>query len=518
VGSGRIANNCRAQTGVHLGVSATNDRQCSLDLRLATYVPESSVRRTGFKKRQGVQDTHGVNARSPELPRPGHYERNGATIRRVRWKSKNLILGITLLAAPVAAIAEEKDVPPLVSVAVRETFDAWAVPAGVDPSTAILSKFQLSGTLSGDKIGLPGWSAHAQIFRFDGQSLSSHLGDIQTADNLEAVPFTRLFEAWLARQWGKENRSIALRVGLIDLNSQFDSVDPASFFINSSHGIAPDLSRSGANGPSIYPVSSAGMTLTAVPSSRWTLRVGLFDGVPGDPERPRAFVAQRFGRHDGLLTIGQVDYQLSKDSRVEGGVWRYSAAVPSIDGCPAHDVGAYASIEAPVPVGPRVTGWVRAGLADKHTQTVAGYLGLGAVQQGTFSGRPDDRLGFAIAHAVIGSPAVDAFSLHRAETSFEVSYQVKISERVAVQPDVQYIHHPAGIANAPDALGIGLRLVLSTGFPKKPQANDPADPTVPPDGAPTTAPADAPNTANPASTPAGLTERAPFKNLGPTPD
>ena len=123
------------------------------------------------------------------------------------------------------------------------------------------------------------------------------------------------------------------------------------------------------------------------------------------------------------------------------------------------------------------------------------------MQQGTFSGRPEDRLGFAIAHAVIGSPAVEAFSLHHAETSFEVTYQVKITERIAVQPDVQYIRHPAAVANAPDALGFGLRLVLSTGFPKKPQANDPTDPTVPPDGAPTTAPADAPNTANSASTP-----------------
>ena len=119
------------------------------------------------------------------------------------------------------------------------------------------------------------------------------------------------------------------------------------------------------------------------------------------------------------------------------------------------------------------------------------------MQQARFRGRPDDRLGFAIAHAVIGLPAVASFSLHRAETSVEASYQFKLGERIAIQPDVQYIHHPAAIANAPDALGFGLRIVLSTGFPKKPQATDPTDPTVPPDGAPTTAPADAPTTAAP---------------------
>jgi hypothetical protein len=121
-----------------------------------------------------------------------------------------------------------------------------------------LNKLQIAAFLSGDHFGLPGWKAHAQLFRFDGQSLSQNLGDIQTADNLEAPPVTRLFEAWISRQWGRDNRSLTLRAGLIDLNSQFDSVDPASLMINSSHGIGPDLSRSGQNGPSIYPVSALG--------------------------------------------------------------------------------------------------------------------------------------------------------------------------------------------------------------------------------------------------------------------
>ena len=399
-------------------------------------------------------------------------------------------------------LAAAKDVPPTISVAIRETFDAWAVPIGSNPGTSVLNKFQISGTLSGDKIGLPGWSAHAQIFRSDGQLLSDRMGDIQTADNLEAVPVTRLFEAWIARQWGEENRSIALRAGLIDLNSQFDSVDPASLFVNSSHGIGPDLSRSGRNGPSIYPVSSAGLTLTAVPSSKLTFRLGVFDGVPGDPDRPRAFLAERLGRQDGLLTIAQADYQLSKASRIETGIWRYSASVPAIVGGTSHDGGGYASIEAPLPVAPRVTAWVRAGVANKQAQTVAAYIGVGAVQMGTIKGRPDDRLGFAVAHAIIGSPAAESLGLHRAETSFEVSYQAKLSERIAVQPDIQYIRHPAGLENAPDSLGFGLRLVLSTGFPKKPQATDPTDPTVPPDGAPTTAPADAPSSSAPVDKPA----------------
>lgn len=360
----------------------------------------------------------------------------------------------------------------MLSVAVRDTADSWSVFSGVDPGFAFLNKLQVSATLTGDKLGLAGWSAHAQIFRFDGRSLSAGMGDIQTADNLEALPMTRLFEAWIAKQWGGENHSITLRAGLIDLNSQFDSVDPASLFINSSHGIAPDLSRSGRNGPSIYPVTAAGSTLTAVPNDKWTFRVGVFDGVPGDPARPRAFIAERLGHDDGLLAILQADYQLSKDTRIEAGAWRYSAALPAVDSGFAHDQGAYASMETPVPLLPRTTGWIRLGFADDRAQAVSGYIGLGAVQSGTFADRPDARLGIAVAHAIIGRPAVQVLGFSSAETSVEATYQVKLSDRFAIQPDVQYIIHPAGIAHAPNSLGVGLRLVLTAGFPKKPVATD----------------------------------------------
>ena len=155
------------------------------------------------------------------------------------------------------------------------------------------------------------------------------------------------------------------------------------------------------------------------------------------------------------------------------------------------EAGANASIEAPVPVAPRLTGWIRVGVAERRAQSVSGYFGMGAAQRGTFSGRPDDQLGIAIAHAIIGSPAVNTLGLPHAETAFEATYQVKLSDRIEVQPDFQYIHHPAaGLAKAPDAFGIGLRIILSTGFPTKPQADDPADPTVPSDGAPTTSPED----------------------------
>jgi porin len=402
------------------------------------------------------------------------------------WRRTTFVrLGAAAIGlAGTAAIADPSDKLPTLTIAARETFDAFDVPAGADTGTAVLNKIQLSGTLRGEQLGLNGWLVHAQIIRFDGQSLSKHLGDIQTADNIEAVPLTRLFEAYLAKLWDKGDHSVALRFGLIDLNSQFDSIDPASVMLNSSHGIGPDLSRSGRNGPSIYPVTATGSTVTWVKSKKWTFRLGIFDGVAGSPSAPHAFFAERLKPSDGLLVIGQTDWQLTKDSRLEAGAWGYTAAQDGPDGRRSHDRGAYLSYEGPLDVLPRVNFWVRGGFANPTAQPIAGYLGAGIVQQGTIAGRPDDRLGFGIAHAVIGEPAVRALGVHHSETSFELTYQAKISRRFVIQPDVDYIHHPAGVSHAPDSVGIGLRLVYAVAYPIRMTASDPGDPTIPPDGAP----------------------------------
>jgi porin len=341
--------------------------------------------------------------------------------------------------------------------------------------------------MRGERLGLPGWSVHAQVIRFDGQSLSRHLGDIQTADNIEAVPVTRLFEAYLARMWDKGDHSVAVRIGLIDLNSQFDSVDPASLMLNSSHGIGPDLARSGRNGPSIYPVTAGGSSITWVESKIWTFRVGVFDGVAGSPTSPRAFFAERLKPSDGLFLMGQADWQITKNSRLEAGAWGYTAAQDGPAARKADDHGAYISYEAPLGGLPHLNFWLRGGVANGQAQAIAGYVGAGVVQQGTIKSRPDDRLGLAIAHAIISNPAVHALGLHHAETSFELTYQAKVSRRFVIQPDVQYIRHPAGIAHAPDAVGIGLRFVYASAYPIRMAASDAGDPTIPPDGAPSVA-------------------------------
>lgn len=398
-----------------------------------------------------------------------------------------------LAALCLGSSAAAADETTALSFAVRDAADIWGGKGFVT-----LNKFQVSGTIEGRYFGIDGWRAHAQIFRTDGESLSSRVGDIQTADNIEAVSATRLFEAWVEHTFGPQDKPIAaLRLGLIDLNADFDSTDPASLFINSSHGIGPDISRSGLDGPSIFPVSAFGARLTWNASDKLSVKSAVFDGVSGEPARPHAFAAERLAASDGALAIGEVDDKLTDTLTVTAGAWAYSrplqpAFVPGTSAAPGR--GVYAALNTATPKEAGWAWWVRVGIADPRAQPIDFYLGGGVVYKGVF-GRPNDRTGFAVARAEISNDARRAAHLPRAETTWEASYQAKLGDTFAVQPDVQYVVNPAGHSGRPNAIVVGLRLIFTGGYPTKAKPEDATDPTVPPD---TPAP---PDTAKPSTGP-----------------
>ncbi len=383
---------------------------------------------------------------------------------------------------PDRCLAE--DTPPILTMSFRDTLDGWLVAKSSrrDAGEVVLNRAQLAATLALDRAGLPGLAVHAQIFNLSGSSLSERTQDIQTADAIDAQPMTRLFEFWIEQRFGSEERNVALRAGLLDVNADFDSIVSANWLVNSSQGIGADLARSGLNGPSIYPVSSLGIRASWTPSKQWTARIAVLDGVPGNPSRPDEFVVARLAPRDGILVIGQVDYRWSEKGRVAAGAWGYSHLRPTLDGNDQrHDRGWYVEAETAFPGSTKWGGWLRYGQAAGSVQQVDGYWGAGITGKGVFPGRKDDRLGLAVACASIAPVAVRLSGLPRHETSFETTYQFKLGELLALQPDLQYLRHPAAAAHAPDAVVVGLRLILSLGGPKPAPATDASDTTVPSD-------------------------------------
>jgi porin len=408
-----------------------------------------------------------------------------------------LALCATAAAWPSVAAEDTSPTPPFLATTLRETVDVFDnARGGISTGSVALNKFQLAATVNGAAFGADGLQLHGQIFATNGPQLSGRVGDLQTVSNIEAPRTVRLFEAWAQQSFGNDGAGGgAVRIGLLDLNADFDSIGTAGFMVNSSHGIGPDVSRSGLAGPSIFPVSALGLQADWTPSDKWAVHGGLFDGVAGDPAHQSSFVRIRLAGTDGVLGIGQADYQPAKDVQISFGVWHYTSHFAEIDQAGqtlSGSSGAFAFVEGPLPYA-GLKGWLRAGVADGRVQTVSGYFGAGLVAPSPFPGRGDDNIGLAVATAQIGEASRKVFRLPGAETTFEATYRFKVLDSIGLQPDVQYVIHPASAPSLPNALVAGLRISVSLQHPRHVEPKSSGEPDSPPEApaAPSTDPAPA---------------------------
>jgi porin len=369
-----------------------------------------------------------------------------------------------------------QDSPPAVDLEVSYTADVWAnTSGGLARGVRYLDKLNLAATVDGGAaLGWEGATLHASGFYTNGTSLTDDLvGDFQIVSNIETgTRMVRLFEAWVEQRFAGD--AVSLKVGLMDVNAEYDITDSGGLFLNSSHGIAVDFGQSGLNGPSIFPVTSLGARLQLALADSWSLKLAVFDGVPGNPDRPDQFVSIRLGDGDGALLVGELAFE-PEGLKLAAGHWRYtarfenqlasaSAAEPVLQ---RGNAGIYAMVEkkltgAPALGDPGLASWLRLGLADQRFNPASAYLGGGLVATAPFASRPDDKLGVAVAWAEFGdnyrqSQALAGIPTDRREVKLEATYQAAITPWLTLQPDIQYIINPGGNPALGSALVIGLR-------------------------------------------------------------
>ena len=109
-----------------------------------------------------------------------------------------------------------------------------------------------------------------------------------------------------------------------------------------------------------------------------------------------------------------------------------------------------------------LTGWVRAGIADRRVNRIASYVGGGVTLAAPFGGRAGDDAGLAVMRAGFGNPVRRIETgLRRAETTIEATYHASIGGGLALQPDIQYVFNPNGSATVANALVVGVRLTFA---------------------------------------------------------
>ena len=330
------------------------------------------------------------------------------------------------------------------------------VKGGLNRGAQSINNVDLTAVWSGDN----GWEAHGYVLGdFGGGFSANRVGDAQVVSNIDAIPAWRLYEAYIKKT--SDDGHLITSFGLMNLNGVFDVEKAARLMENPSHGIGPEYSQTG---PSIFPVTSLGAMVTWVVAKDFKVRGGVFDGVAGDPAHPKTFVAIHLSRRDGVNYITEAEKDFSHGYiRVDH--WGYTSRWDRIDGRGSQSGNsgnfAQAAISTtPYPNGMTdgVNGWLRVGEADSRVNAIDRYLGYGVTLPGLAK---DDRMGAAVAGVHFGS-AYQAATHGQGprETNYELTYTHTLTDRLSVQPDIQYIHRPYGRAATPDATVISLRLVV----------------------------------------------------------
>ncbi len=312
-----------------------------------------------------------------------------------------------------------------------------------------------------------------------GSAPSAFIGDVQGVSSLESESFWKIQEAWLQQKIWQDRLSFL--AGLYEINSEFDSIEAASLFLNSSRLIGLDFAQSGKNGPSTYPAPGLGLRVRLEPKPWLYLEGGFFDGAPGDPNDVSS-MAIAIHANEGFLIVGEIGF-LSKVSEEQDqtgkfalGAWGYTSQFEDLIalddfGNPlqhGRNFGIYGLGEYTVfresgddEQGLEVFG--RWGYANPDFNPVEHFFSVGMVYTGLFPHRDQDKIGLGMTAAIHGNPfrqaqSQEGFATTRTETNFELTYRAQLTPWLFVQPDLQLVLNPGINPEYSHALAGGVRV------------------------------------------------------------
>lgn len=216
---------------------------------------------------------------------------------------------LTLGAAPAWADDAPK---PALALDAALIADSLVAAAGDARGARSLVRADLKLGYDGTNAGHPGLTALVNLALYTGNGFTRDVTvDLQGISNIEGPAALRPINAWV--QWSGTHA--AVKAGLIDTNADFDEQNVAALFLNPSHGIGPELSHSGPNGPGTVPFTAIGAIAYAYDAkSGLKARVGLFGGRPGDAAHPRrwTWAAPTAARSRWPKSTGPVDARASR--------------------------------------------------------------------------------------------------------------------------------------------------------------------------------------------------------------
>jgi carbohydrate-selective porin OprB len=288
-------------------------------------------------------------------------------------------------------------------------------------------------------------------FHGNGSYAADFAGAYQSVAGISCPPGIHFAEVWIERPLTK---SATLRLGKIDANADFASVEGAKDFLNAAFSYDPTF-----------------YTLPNYSATNWGGEL-LVHG-----EHRHANVAV-FSPSDGTgpLLMEEVGAEWSPGGwkgRIALGAWQSTGSIPSFSGLNEKGSrGVYFVGEQTLWRQQRsnekqeqsFTAFVQLGSAPAAFSTFTRHLGAGLIWNRPLARRDRDSAGLAVSRGRFTSDPTAAFD-YRYETVFETYYRFQMSNRVSVSPDFQYAVHPGGVDSSHNVYVVGARITFSLNSP-----------------------------------------------------
>jgi porin len=145
------------------------------------------------------------------------------------------------------------------------------VRGGVKRATDYAGLIDLEMYLDGERLfGWQGAKFNVYAINAHGGRFQKNVGSVHDVSSIVAPDGLSLFEMWYEQSFLDEK--VSLLLGLYDVDREFDYRPTAQLFLSGAFGTGVDLSGSGKNGPSIFPVTSLGERLKILPKPVYIIR------------------------------------------------------------------------------------------------------------------------------------------------------------------------------------------------------------------------------------------------------
>ncbi len=343
-------------------------------------------------------------------------------------------------------------------------------------------------------LGWKGGLIHANGYQIHGRGLTGNNlgGNYLDPSNIEATRTTRLFDAYLQQSLFDDKLSI--RIGQIAADDEFLTSQYAGTFINGTFGWAGIMAADLPSGGPAYPLATPGVRVKYAPTEQVSWQTALFNGDPAgspvgnDNPQIRNRAGTAFSTNRDLFVISEAAYAIAADkdagivpATFKLGGWYHSASFDYLrhdtdgglinltGGDPQrhrNNYGIYGIVDQMLLSKPGtedqgLAGFVRLGGSPDDRNVIGYYADAGLNYKGPIEGRDSDIVGIAFSYARIGNTARDADGDYNAatpdatrpvrdyEAAIELTYQYAAAPWWVIQPDLQYIIHPAGYAADP---------------------------------------------------------------------